>query len=265
MKSNLQSINSYQERLADDLYLPLLAVEGGTYKMGQEEEEEGHEITLSDFHIGQYPITTAQYLLFVNETNTHFPEWLEEGSQYHIYQGTSDFYKRLGEALTHPLHPIVGVSWHDAVAFCEWLSEKTKKNYRLPSESEWEYAARGGKYSEDFPYSGSHKVKEVAWYGLNSNGESKQVGLKHPNELGIYDMSGNVWEWCQDHWQGDLKQIPQDGSPWLNVEKKASTEADRVVRGGSWFFTVDFCRVSYRNFFLAKYRSSDLGFRVVRY
>lgn len=257
--------NSDQEKLGEDLCLSLVKVAGGTYQMRKQADEAGHSITLSDFYLGQYPITVAQYLQFANATNSHYPEWLEEGSSYNIYHGTEDYYKQLGEALTHPLHPVVGVSWHDAVAYCEWLSEKTNRNYRLPSESEWEFAARGGPCSKDFPYAGSHKLKEVAWYDHNSNGETKEVGLKLPNELGIYDMSGNVWEWCQDHWQDDQEQIPQDGSPWLDAEKAADSRALRVFRGGSWY-NFDFnCRVSNRGGFNAANGYVNVGFRVVRY
>ena len=95
-------------------------------------------------------------------------------------------------------HPVINVTWYGAIAYCDWLSEKEGQPYRLPSEAEWEYVARGGVKSKDFLFAGGHKLKEVGWYSKNSHGQTKPVGLKQPNELGLYDMSGNVDEWCAD-------------------------------------------------------------------
>lgn len=213
--------------------------------MGNEEFDSAkpvHEVSLSDFHIGKYPVTVRQYLAFVKETDSHHPEWMDEGSVYNIKTGNENHYKKLGKALMHPDHPIVGVSWKDAVAFCEWMNNQCEgKKFRPPSEAEWEYAARGGRHilmdagrggknNQGLQYAGSNKLKEVGWYSKNSNGQTQRVGLKQPNELGLYDMSGNVWEWCADYWHENYEGAPAGGSVWMTGGDKDS----RVVRGGSW-------------------------------
>jgi hypothetical protein len=132
--------------------------------------------------------------------------------------------------------PVINVNVADAVAFCEWMSKETGKTVRLPEEDEWEFAARGGKKSKGYEYSGSNDVGAVAWYDGNSGSKTHEVATKKPNELGLYDMSGNVWEWCGTR---------------------------GVVRGGSWF-DFDGCRVSYRYVFVAGLRGSSFGFRVLQ-
>ena len=128
-------------------------------------------------------------------------------------------------------HPVINVTWYGAIAYCDWLSEKEGQPYRLPSEAEWEYVARGGVKSKDFLFAGGHKLKEVGWYSKNSHGQTKPVGLKQPNELGLYDMSGNVDEWCADHWHENYNGAPNDGSAWVT----GGDASRRVVRGGSWY------------------------------
>ena len=158
--------------------------------------------------------------------------------------------------------PVENVSWYDAVEFCNKLSEKeglqkaysgssdkitcdfNANGYRLPTEAEWEYAARGGYKSKGYEYSGSNEISQVAWYNYNSGRETYEVGKKQPNELGIYDMSGNVWEWCWDKWD--------------------NTGSYRVLRGGSWRDDAEYCRVAIRNDFDAALRYSYNGFRLVR-
>ena len=137
-------------------------------------------------------------------------------------------------------HPVINVTWYGAIAYCDWLSEKEGQPYRLPSEAEWEYVARGGVKSKGFLYAGGHKLKEVGWYSKNSHGQTKPVGLKQPNELGLYDMSGNVREWCADHWHENYNGAPTDGSAWVT----GGDASRRVVRGGSWFNYDYRCRVS---------------------
>jgi len=245
------------ERIADGVRMDFVQVQGGTFMMG---EEKDHKVTVPDFFLGRYPVTNAQYLAFVAATGTHAPEWMEAGNEYNIDTGTNNYYKELGEALMAPAHPVVGVSWHDAGAFCAWLSAQSSKTYRLPTEAQWEYAARGGRQSLGFPYAGSHQLKEVGWFSQNSHRATKPVGLKLPNELCLYDMSGNVWEWCADHWQDDYKKAPQDGSAWAE-----SDGAGRVVRGGSWSSSGNYCRVSSRYDSIADFRDDNIGFRLARY
>jgi formylglycine-generating enzyme required for sulfatase activity len=177
--------------------------------------------------------------------------------------------------------PVIYVSWWDAIAYCNWLSEKEKLTkaydtngnlldkegrvttdpskvvgYRLPTEAEWEYAARGGKKSKGYRYSGSDNVDEVAWYDPNSGGMTQEVGKKAPNELGLYDMSGNVWEWCSD-WYGDYSSSAQT-NPYNN------SGSARVIRGGSWVDNATYARVAYRNNYSPTLTRNSLGFRITR-
>ncbi|MCL2073318.1 MAG: SUMF1/EgtB/PvdO family nonheme iron enzyme [Marinilabiliaceae bacterium] len=138
--------------------------------------------------------------------------------------------------------PVENVSWNDVQEFINKLNARTGRNYRLPTEAEWEYAARGGNLTKGYEYSGSNSVNDVAWYTENSGSSTKTVGTKKPNELGIYDMSGNVWEWCQD---------------WYD-----SSNQYRVIRGGSWNRGAAYGRVSYRHDTTPSYRSNNLGFRL---
>ncbi|MCB0706912.1 MAG: formylglycine-generating enzyme family protein [Saprospiraceae bacterium] len=236
----------------------MIPIPRGTLLFGKQKDQ---EIVIPDFYLGKYPVTNAEYLQFVEETKSHYPRWLEPGNAYNIETGSNDYFKKLGKALTNDLHPVVGVSWDNAVAYCEWLSGKTGAAYRLPSETEWEYAARGGKESQGFVYAGSNKLKEVGWYDTNSHGETKSVGLKLANEMGLYDMSGNVWEWCADHWHENYKGIPKDGSAWI----EGGDSNRRVVRGGSWFGSDSSCAVSNRGRVSTGYGYSFIGFRLARY
>jgi len=213
------------------------------------------KVTLTDFSIGKYPITVKEYLNFVQETKTHLPGWLEENSNYNIKTGNGDRYKQLGEALQKDNHPIVGISWDAATAYSDWLSKKTGKKYRLLTEAEWEFAARGGNQSKGFEYSGSNNIDEVAWYHQNSDSKTHPVGTKKANELGIYDMSGNVWEWCND-WYGDYNNTD------ITNPKGAKTGSARVIRGGSWGNDARHCRVAPLYYYSPTNCFGTLGFRL---
>ena len=158
-------------------------------------------------------------------------------------------------------YPIIRVSWYGANLYCEWLSHKKGQNFRLPSEAEWEYAARGGNSAQGLMYAGSSKVKEVAWFDENSLGTTHPVGLKFPNELGLHDMNGNVWEWCADHWHDTYRGAPKDGNAWTS----GGDSTRRVLRGGSWLNTALYCRVSARFRLYPLYRNLNVGFRVAGY
>ena len=151
--------------------------------------------------------------------------------------------------------PVEGVSWYDIQIFIKKLNEKTGKNYRLPTEAEWEYACRGGMHSAHYKYSGSNNIEDVAWYSKNSNDVTHPVGGKKANELGIYDMSGNVWEWCSD-WYGNYSSSSQTNPIG------AVLDSYRVVRGGSWGYDAQRSRVSYRNGNTPSVRSVYYGFRL---
>jgi formylglycine-generating enzyme required for sulfatase activity len=157
--------------------------------------------------------------------------------------------------------PVESVSWDDVQGFIKKLNKETGRTFRLPSEAEWEYAARGGIYSQGYDYCGSDKLKQVGWYDENSNAETHDAGLLLANELGIYDMSGNVWEWCEDWF--DEKFYEKCKKQGL-VENPVNTARGgrRVFRGGSFFFTPSVCRPSYRFSDPPGLRSYYLGFRL---
>ena len=138
-------------------------------------------------------------------------------------------------------YPVENVSWDDCQEFIRKLNARTGLNFRLSTEAEWEYAARGGRKSSGYKYSGSNSIGNVAWYDVNSGNKTYPVGRKSPNELGLYDMSGNVWEWCQD-WYGKYSSEAQ-----TNPVEPASG-GDRVLRGGSYWLNAGYCRVSLRDF-----------------
>ncbi len=183
-----------------------------------------------NYYMGETEVTIGQYLAFCNATNSHWPEWLEEGNDCNINTGTNTFYKDRGMSESNPNHPITGVSWHDAVAYCNWAGVK------LPTEDEWEYAAKGG---ENYEYAGSNTIGEVAWYNGNSGNKTHAVKGKKPNAYGLYDMSGNVWEWTS------------------TVEW-----AHGVLRGGSWYSRAGNCRVADRGSRNPVLRNNNDGFRV---
>ena len=152
---------------------------------------------------------------------------------------------------------MINVNFDDAVAYCNWLSAKTGKIYRLPTESQWEYAARGGNKSYGYTFSGSDDLEIVGWYESNSGRQTQPVGGKNPNELGLYDMSGNVLEWCRD-WFGEYNVGPQ-------TDPQGSLSGEfRILRGGCWYNTPVECRLTYRSFNGPASRFNDAGFRVIR-
>ena len=213
----------------------MVRVEGGTFTMGATSEQGSpyidekptHQVTLSTYYIGKYEVTQA--------------EW-----QAVMGTNPSDF---KGDNL-----PVECVSWDDCQEFIRKLNELTGKQFRLPTEAEWEYAARGGNLTQGYKYAGGDEVDSVAWTAENS-GRTHPVGLKRPNELGLYDMSGNVWEWCQD-WYGDYSNASQ-----TNPQGPGSGY-NRVLRGGGWCHVAQCCRLSCRRNFGPGMRGIDCGLRL---
>jgi formylglycine-generating enzyme required for sulfatase activity len=226
------------EQIIREISLNMIAVQGGTFSMGftsdqgeeyQYDEKPVHQVTLSDFSIGKYEVTQAQW---------------------RAVMGTNPSYFRYCETC-----PVEMVSWLDIQDFLSKLNSLTGKNYRLPTEAEWEYAARGGNRSKGYKFSGSNSVDTVGWYWNNSGEKTQPVGRKAPNELGIYDMTGNVFEWCQD-WYGDYRSSSQTNP------HGASSGFTRVIRGGCWNNTASNMRVSNRGGNSPRGRYTDVGFRL---
>jgi sulfatase modifying factor 1 len=213
----------------------MIEVPGGSFTMGgmNGRESPSHSVTLSSFRMAKTETTVAQYRAYCKATGQEIR-----------YKGWTD------------KEPIVHVSWDDAVAYCKWLSDKTAKFYRLPTEAEWEYAARGGNKSNGYEYSGSDVSSAVSWNTENSDRGIHDCGLKKPNELGLYDMSGNVYEWCQD-WYGRYDADSQTNP------NGAKTGSYRVLRGGCFLSVAAICRVADRDYNSPDFSNFCLGFRVV--
>ncbi len=211
----------------------MVFVKGGTFQMGSNDGESDqkpvHEVTLSDFSIGKYEVTQAEWVAVMGDNPSYF-------------KGCDRC-------------PVEQVSWEDVQLYLARLNKKTGKSYRLPTEAEWEYSARGGHESLGYIYSGSSKAKNVGWIKGYSDSKTYEVGLKDSNELGLYDMSGNVWEWCSD-WYGYYSSYNQ-ANP-----KGPDRGTDRVMRGGSWFGIPQFSRVAYRSSRTPGIRGRSFGFRV---
>lgn len=222
----------------------MIFVQGGSFLMGSDDKEAYimenpvHHITLSDFYIAKYPVTQALWKEMMGNNPSYF----------------------MGDS-----RPVENVSWNDSQAFIQKLNKATGHSYRLPTEAEWEYAARGGIKGNGYrneqnacSYAGSDNIDDVAWYLRNSQDETQWVGLKNPNELGLYDMSGNVFEWCQDEWRGGDDTVPDYDSGWSGQKKVAY----RLNRGGSWSNAPQACHRSFRNIWQEDSRNNALGFRL---
>lgn len=215
----------------------MVAVKGGTFTMGATSEQgsdacynekPAHEVTLSDYYIGQTEVTRALWEAVM-------------GSNPSDHRGDN--------------MPVENVSWYDCQEFIQKLNQLMGKQFRLPTEAEWEYAARGGRKSRGYKYAGGNNIDSVAWYYDNSGYETHPVATKQANELGIYDMSGNVLEWCSDRYGGYQ-------SSSLSDPQGPSSGSVRVIRGGGYFSRVRFCRVSSRNYITPGDRDNDFGLRL---
>jgi len=219
----------------------MIRVDGGTFQMGatskqgndaEKDEKPVHLVTLSSYYIGETEVTQELWEAVM-------------GSNPSTYKGAK--------------HPVEQVSWNDCQDFIRKLNAKTGRQFRLPTEAEWEYAARGGRKSQGYKYSGSNTIYDVAWYNITTNAKgTRDVKTKQANELGLYDMSGNVWEWCED-WYG--KEY-YSSSSIQSDPKGPSSGSNRVYRGGSWFHFAGLCRVSYRSYGSPGYSNFDLGLRL---
>ena len=214
----------------------MVKVDGGTFTMGatseqvnpDKNEKPTHQVTLSSYYIGETEVTQALWTAVMGNNPSYFK----------------------GNKL-----PVEMVSWEDCQTFIGKLNDLTGKRFRLPTEAEWEYAARGGNRSNHTQYSGGSMIDDVAWYYGNSGSKTHSVKTKKPNELGLYNMSGNVWEWCQD-WKGSYSSNAQTNPTGPD------SGSDRVFRGGTWSIFGWFCRSSFRGKSSPGYRYDTIGFRL---
>ena len=239
-----QTNKRFLEPLGDSIQLEMVLILGGSFMMGSPDDEldrasDGrespqHEVTVPTFFMGRYPVTQAQW-----QVVSSFPSVNRD-----LQPDPSNF--------KGDLRPVECVSWDEAVEFCDRLSQRTGRQYRLPSEAEWEYACRAGTTSPF--YCGETITTDIANYDGNriygrgvtgkSRGETTPVDhFKMANPWGLCDMHGNVFEWCLDHWHNNYEGAPTDGSAWLTDNERAN----RISRGGSWFINPWFCRSAYRD------------------
>ena len=216
----------------------MVYVSDGTFTMGATSEQGSdaefyekptHSVTLSSYYICKYEVTQALWRAVMGSNPSKF----------------------IGDNL-----PVEQVSWYDCQTFINRLNSYTGRNFRLPTEAEWEFAARGGNYSRHYKYSGSNYIGDVAWYEDNCGNRTHPVGTKQANELDLYDMSGNVYEWCSD-WYDSYSSYSQSNPTGPN------SESCRVIRGGSWVFSASYCRSSHRNYRPPSYCDPNLGLRLV--
>lgn len=225
-------------------FLSMVLVKGGKFTMGCMQDRDtlclnnskpSHEVTLPDFYLGQYEVTQAEWRKIMGSN----PPTL-------AYPGCDRC-------------PVEGVSWVDVHVFLQKLSAQTGQTYRLPTEAEWEYAARGGHLSKGYRYSGSNTLADVGWYIGNSGRKTHPVGQLAPNELNLYDMTGNVYEWCEDSRHENYSGAPANGAAWQD-----DTNPFKIARGGSWFDDPGFCPVVSRSGDKLDDRTNVIGFRVAK-
>ena len=237
---NNPSTTSNRTFTVNGVSFTMVYVQGGTFTMGAtseqgsdafDDEKPAHSVTLSSYMIGQTEVTQALWQAVMGNNPS-----------YH----TGDSRR-----------PVEQVSWDDCQTFLRKLNSLTGQRFRLPTEAEWEFAARGGVNSRGYKYSGSNTLGNVAWYDDNSGDTTHPVGTKQPNELDIYDMTGNVWEWCNDKWDSDYYSSSPSSNP-----QGPSSGSTRVLRGGSWCYDARSCRVSYRYGDYPGSRYADSGLRL---
>lgn len=247
-KGESQSVGE-QTFTVNGLSFKMKKVDGGTFTMGATSEQSNgytpndnesptHLVTLSDYWIGETEVTQALWYAVMDANPTSRQSWSTE-------YGLGDNY------------PAYYISWDDCQTFITKLNQLTGKTFRLPTEAEWEYAARGGNKSQGYIFPGSNTIGNVVWYNSNSSSSTHPVATKAPNELGIYDMSGNVYEWCQD-WYGSYSSGSQTNPAG------PSSGSYRVERGGGYSSLATNCRVAFRDYVTPSSTFSDLGLRLAQ-
>ncbi len=260
LKKRKLTAQFYPEALSPDINLEMVLIPGGTFTMGSPDDEpersgsEGpqHEVTVSDFFMGKYQVTQEQWRIVADYPQVNI-ELKSDPSEFN------------GDRL-----PVEQVSWNEAVEFCDRLTAKTGRSYQLPSEAQWEYACRAG---TNTPFAfGKTLSTDLANYDGNytyndgpkgdDRNQTTAVGTFYPNAFGLYDMHGNVWEWCADDWHSNYEGAPTDGSVW-NASNDSGSDPRKVLRGGSWIDNPGGCRSVCRYVNASGTRNNDFGFRVV--
>lgn len=266
-----------------ELEIALTPVNGGTFQMGSPEDEKGrnedetlHEVTVGDFWMGTYEITWEQYEEFVyrDEQDDNFVASLDELGIDGVSAATSP-YEDMSNGMGKAGYPAIGMTQYAAITYCKWLSAKTGRFYRLPTEAEWEYACRAGSQTAFSHGDDTKALGDYAVYKKNSDFAYAEIGTKEPNGLGLYDMSGNVSEWVMDQYDPEFYARSESVDPW----NKPTSLYPRVVRGGSWRDAPDNCRCAVRKGSKSRWKMKDpqipksnwwhtnifyVGFRVVR-
>ncbi len=210
-------------------------------EQGRNNDEQQHDVCVGNFDIGRYEVTFDEYDLFARLDGRRMPN---------------------DQGWGRGRRPVINVSWHDAVAYTEWLSERTGHTYRLATEAEWEYAARAGTTTRWSFGDDENQLDDYAWYDANADGKTHPVGEKNANPWGLHDMHGNVWEWVQDCYHESYQGAPDDGSAWQDGDRCAN--GGRVLRGGSFVFPPEDLRSAYRDVGVPVSWVRFDGFRCVR-
>jgi len=235
---SIQPGQVFQDKLKDGSLGPKVVwLPKGKFKMGGDgygDEKPIHEVTIGyEFGVGQYQVTVGEFKKFVQATG--YKTEAETGGGAYVLTGSWE--KKADANWKNPYfaqndsHPVVCVSWNDAKKYVAWLSEQTGKKYRLLSEAEWEYACRAGSAGKYCFGDDVNQLGNYGWYNANSGSQTHPVGEKQSNKFGLYDMHGNVWEWCEDVWHENYTGAPSDGSAWVSGGSNA-----HLLRGGSWGF-----------------------------
>lgn len=241
------------------------------FQMGsteREEEQPIHEVIINyDFEIASTPVTVGEFRAFVEDSGYVTEAEQKNDSGAGIWNAEKEEWGWKEDAnWKNPYfeqtddHPVVCVSWNDAQAYIKWLNEKTGETYRLPSETEWEFSCRAGSTTKWHFGDNESELEKYAWYGRKDGDSTKPVGIKEPNQWGLYDMHGNVWEWCLDDWAENYNETPIDGS----ANHSQNKETKKVLRGGSWSLSADWSRSANRSWYSPDLRYVSWGFRLLR-
>lgn len=249
--SELEKSQIFKETLPDNIILEMLKIPAGNFLMGSpintdkilesffystKREQPQHTVNLQEYYLGKYPVTQEQYKAVMGTNPSYFKD--------------------------NPKNPVEQVSWHDAQEFCKKLSQQTGKNYRLPSEAEWEYACRAKSETKYYFGNDDAQLTNYAWYSGNSDKTTHPVGEKKPNNWNLYDMYGNTWEWCEDKWHESYEKKTETLKQNGNMAWSFSNKSSHVVRGGSFFFSASDCRSANRRKSNPNTRIDDGGFRL---